>query len=160
MNYEQDIEIDETALDIEWLNQPGLMMRYARHLAQMRRDLDEAKQNLDVVKAEVDRNIREFPEKYGIDKLTEGSVNSAVLTSKKYKEAQEKYLNAKFEADMAQGAVNAFEQRKTALENLVKLNGQQYFASPKVPRNIEWERKEKQKRTNSTIAGKMQRIKN
>ena len=37
MNYEQDIRIDETSLDVEWLDQPSLMMTYARHSAKSRK---------------------------------------------------------------------------------------------------------------------------
>jgi hypothetical protein len=158
MDYEQDIEIDEMALDVEWLNQPGLMMKYARHSAQMRRELDESKQNLDITKAEVDKDIREHPEKYKLEKITEGAVFSAILTAKKYQDAHTEYLAAKYESDMAQGAVNAFEQRKSALENLVKLHGQQYFAGPKVPHDLSWERQQRQQRTNNNIATKMKRV--
>jgi hypothetical protein len=136
MNYEREIEIDESSLDIEWLNQPMLFMKYSQHSAQMRRKVDEAKQNLDVVKAEVDRDIRENPDKYDISKITEGSVSSAILVSANYKKAFKEYLDAKYEADMAQAAVIAFDQRKTALENMVRLHGQQYFAGPKVPRDL------------------------
>jgi hypothetical protein len=158
MNYEQDIEIDETALDVEWLNQPGLMMKYARHSAQMRRELDEAKQNLDITKAEVDKDIREHPDKYKLEKITEGAIFSTILTAKKYQDTNAEYLAAKYESDLAQGAVNAFEQRKSALENLVKLNGQQYFAGPRVPHDISWERQQRQQRSNSNIATKMKRV--
>ena len=34
MNYEKEILIDESALDVEWLEQPRLMMRYTRHAAE------------------------------------------------------------------------------------------------------------------------------
>jgi hypothetical protein len=53
---------------------------------------------------------------------------------------------------MAQAAVNAFEQRKSALENLVRLFGQSYFAGPKMPRDLHWEKEEKEKSVNSGIA--------
>jgi hypothetical protein len=165
MNYEEDIRIDETALEIEWLEQPALFMKYSRHAAQMSRELDEVKQNLDIVKAECDRDVRENPDKYNIAKVTEGSVTSAILTSKKYKDAQKDYMDAKFEYDMAQGAVRAFDQRKTALENIVRLHGQQYFAGPKVPRDITYQRQQKEqsaevdRKVSAGIAGKIQRRK-
>ena len=41
--------------------------------------------------------------------------------------------------------LKAFEQRKDALENLVRLHGQQYFAGPKIPRDLP---SEMEKRTN------------
>lgn len=160
MNYERDLEIDETALDVEWLEQPKLFMQYSTHLASMRRKADEEKQKLDVVRAEIDRDAREDPEKFQITgKLTEGAITSAVLTNSKYREAFQSYLNAKYEMDMAQGAVRAFEQRKEALENLVKLNGQEYFAGPRVPRDLHEEKEKRRKLLNAMISQKINRPK-
>lgn len=160
MDYEREITIDETQLDIEWLEQPGLMLRYSRHLAMMRRELDKSKQDLDIAKAETDKDIRQHPEKHKLEKITEGAVAAAILLAKDYQDAFQNYLDAKFEADMAQGAVVAFEQRKTALENLVKLNGQQYFAGPKMPRDLEAARKankEKQEEVNKKVGSSLKR---
>lgn len=159
MNYEKDIRIDENSLDVEWLEQPSLFMKYARNAAQARMDLDAAKQTLDVVKAELDKRIRENPEHYDINKVTEGSIQSTLITQEEYKIAFENFLGVKYEADMAQGAVNAFNQRKDALENLVRLYGQQYFAGPKIPRDLHWEREQKQKKVDSGIASKLTRNK-
>jgi hypothetical protein len=142
MDYEIDIKIDPDNLDVEWLNQPALFLKYSRHLAQMRKELDESRQDLDIKKAEVDRKIRENPEAYGIEgKVTEGAIQSAILTEDEYQEAQKDYLEVKYEMDMAQGAVNAFNQRKEALENLVKLHGMNYFAGPQMPRDLSFEAK-------------------
>jgi hypothetical protein len=154
MNYETDIVIDETALDVEWLEQPNLMMRYARVAATARMNLDLAKESLDFVRAELDKKIRTDPGIYGIEKVTETVVQNIIIAQDEYKEASRVVISAKFEADVAQGAVRAFEARKDALENLVRLHGQQYFAGPKVPRDLSWEREEKQKRLNAKIAEK------
>ena len=157
MNYEQDITIDDSALDIEWLEQPQLMIKYIRHASQTSRDLDKAKENLDIVKAEIDLKIRSNPEKYGLEKVTEAAIQNTILTSKQYQEVNQTMLDVKYEAEMAKGAVRAMEQRKDALENLVRLHGQQYFAGPKVPRDLTWERQERQKRVDAGVAGKMMR---
>lgn len=162
LNYEVDIEIDGEALDQEWLNQPRLLMQYARHSALMRKRLEEAKQSLDIAKAEADKMIRTNPEKYGIEKVTETVVANAVLKEEGYQEAYTDFLNAKYEADMASSAVNAFEHRKSALENLVRLYGQQYFAGPTVPYQIdrEWEKKEQEKKVDEKVKkgfGELQR---
>jgi len=157
MDYEQDLTIDDSALDIEWLEQPRLMMKYIRYASQTSRDLDKAKENLDIVKAEMDLKIRSNPEKYGLEKITEAAIQNTILTSKQYQEVNQTMLDARYEAEMAKGAVRAMEQRKDALENLVRLHGQQYFAGPKVPRDLTWERQERQKKVDAGIAGKMMR---
>ena len=47
--------------------------------------------------------------------------------------------------------------RKKSLENLVILHGQQYFAGPKMPRNISEEREIKQKSVNEKIGSGLKR---
>lgn len=162
MNYETDIIIDEQSLDIEWLDQPMLFMKYARHGASMRREVDKMKQALDIARADADSRIRNHPEKYKLEKITEAAVSNAILKEVGYVEAYQDYLDAKYESDIAQAAVIAFEQRKSALENLVKLHGQSYFAGPKVPRDLINERKKKQmvqKEQDVRIGSKLSRTK-
>lgn len=152
MNYEQDIKIDETALDIEWLEQPSLMMKYAGHSALMLMKLDLAKESLDMIRSEIDRDIRSNPEKFGIAKITETAIQGAILLDERWIEETEIYRNSKYEADMAQAAVRAVAQRKDALENLVRLHSQQYFAGPKIPRDLSHEWNEKQNKVHEKIS--------
>jgi len=162
MDYEKDIRIDETALDVEWLDQPRLMMQYARHAADTKRDVDLVKEQLDLTRAELDKEIRSNPEDYDISgKITESVISNTIITQPEYKKTAKEYSDAKFEYDVAQAAVRAVDQRKTALENLVKLYGQQYFAGPSVPRNLnkEWEEREMQKRADKKVATGMRRNK-
>jgi len=159
MNYEDDIRIDEEALDIEWLEQASLMMKYARNAADARRELDRAKENFDIVKAEVDKDIRTNPDDYEVTKVTDASVAAAILGTEEYKEASQRLIQAKYEADIASSAVRAVEQRKDALENLVRLHGQQYFAGPRVPHDLAVLREQKQKRANTIVGSAMRRAK-
>ena len=57
-NYEEDLIIDPEQLDVEWMNQPRLYMMYAARLADVDSDKARAKEKLDVIKAEVDAEIR------------------------------------------------------------------------------------------------------
>jgi len=157
MDYEKDVNIDPNSLDVEWLEQPNLMLKYGRIAAQTKMDMDKAKERLEVVKAELDKDIRLNPEKYGISKLTEGVVASTIFLQPEYKEVSEAYIEASYEFNMARYAVQAISDRKDALENLVKLHGMQYFAGPSAPRDLskEWEAKQKQKKADSKI--RMQR---
>lgn len=160
LNYEQDIRIDETALDIEWLEQPQLMLKYAKELAWRSRTVDEAKERIDVVRAEVDRKIRAYPEKYGLEKITEAVVQNTILLQPEYKDALKEYNDERYEYDITRAAVRAFEQRKDALENLVRLHGQQYFAGPRMPRDLTAEkrkREETRKKANAAVGTGMKR---
>jgi CRISPR/Cas system-associated protein Cas5 (RAMP superfamily) len=164
MNYEQDIRIDPDALDIEWLEQAPLMIKYSRYEIEMLKEFDTKKEALEVIKAGLDLDMRNDPTAFGLDKLpkiTEAVITNTILEQREYKKANQEYLNAKYEYEMAKKAVKAFEQRKDTLENLVRLHGQQYFAGPSIPRDLskEWERKEKQKRVDEGIANKLKRSK-
>lgn len=159
MNYEADIEINETELDVEWLDQPALMMRYARYLADVKMAFDKVKERLELVKAELDKVIRTNPERFDIEKITDKVVENTIPMQATYKEASEALINAKYEMEMTYGAVKAIDARRDALENLVRLHGQQYFAGPQEPRDLHWERDKKRARVNEKIATKIKRTK-
>ena len=160
MTYEIDMSIDDSALDVECLEQPKLMMKYTAKSAQVKMERDQAKELLDVVRADMDKEIRTNPDKFGIEKLTETVVSNTILTTPAYKTAMKNFLEAKYEADVVAGAVAAIEQRKSMLEALIKLHGQSYFAGPSIPRNLSMEKKmreEQQKKVDSGIATKLKR---
>ncbi len=161
MNYENDIKIDHDALDLEWLEQPNLMMRYSKYQAQCALELDKAKERLEVTKADIDKQIRANPEKFDIGKITETVVSNTIITQPAYEAALKEMLDAKYEFDIARAAVNAIHGRKDALENLVRLHGMQYFAGPKMPRDLnkELERKQQQKTVDSGIGQRLKRRK-
>ena len=158
-DYENDIQIDESGLDIEWLRQPKLMFFYAKMVAELRRTLDRRKERLNIVRAELDKKIRQNPLDFAIDKITETAVGNTILIQEEYKEASADIIDCNYELSIAQAAVSALNDKRSALENLVKLYGQQYFAGPSVPRNItkEWEQKEKQKQANVKIGENLTR---
>ena len=43
MNYKEKIQIDEDALDLEWLEQPEKMLEVSSNAAECKREMDEAK---------------------------------------------------------------------------------------------------------------------
>jgi len=147
-NYDDEVLIDEMALDVEWLEQSALMRKYTRIEAEAKRDMNSAKEYQDFIKATLDRDIRKDPDKFGAIKVTEPVVTSTILLQLKYQAAAKATNDTRYAYDIASGVVKAFEQRKTALENLVKLLGQSYFAGPVTPRDLSREYLEKAKRKN------------
>ena len=155
MNYENDMIIDETALDVEWVEQSGLMFRYAKHAADCRLVVDQVKERLELTKAKLDKEIRTNPENYGIEKLTETVVSNTIITQDSYKKENEALMNAQFELNVANGDVRAMEARKDALENLGRLLGLQYFAGPRLPRDITEEKEKRRAKLNGSIGAKI-----
>jgi len=125
-------DIDINNLDKEWINQPKIFFKYASELADVRRRLEEAKAELDVVKASLDKAIRENPASFGLpEKITETLISNTIIQQSEYQEALKIYRIRKHKVDILQAAVTALDHRKSALERLVSLHGQNYFAAPK-----------------------------
>jgi hypothetical protein len=160
MSYEDDVVIDETALDVEWLDQSRRMGNYCRIAAEARRTMDLAEENLDFVRATIERAIRLDPTKYGVVPgargITEDSIKAAVKVHDEYQVASRAHIDAKYEHEVAVGAVRAFDHRKSALEKLVTLHGQNYFAGPSVPHDLSAERAKRDQaaQRNVRIAGR------
>jgi len=152
LDYEKDTRISEDDLDLECLEQPTLFMRYAKNLAQAEREKDAAKEKLEFIKAELDREIRLTPEKFKVEKITDKVVENTILLQDRYKKASEAYLDAKFEYTTAKGGVDAMNVKKDMLENLTKLMGQSYFAGPRTARDLSKEREIKNKKVDSGVA--------
>lgn len=144
LDYEKDISIDESALDLEWLRQPDLMWKYCKYSALAKKSLDEAKERLDFVRAKLEMEIRKDPGSFGVDRVTESAISSAIISHPDYERAQRKLIEARYEAEIASGAIRALEHKKSALENLVRLYAASYFAGPSVPRDIVSERRKRE----------------
>ncbi len=157
LNYEEDVRIDPDALDVEWLKQAELMGNYCKHQAQTKKEMDDAKEKLDTGKARLEMNIRTNPDAYGLSKITEGAIQSTILLQDEYQQLVQEYTDAKYENDIAVAVVRAIDQKKTALENLVRLLGQSYFAGPQAPRDLgqEWVQEQEKKEANKKV--KLQR---
>lgn len=160
MDYEKDITIDCEALDIEWLDQAVLARKYINHYAFLKKKWMLAQEKVKIVKAELIKQANDDPDKYlgeGV-KPTNPNVEAYYRTHPRHKQAKEEWIEAQYEMEMAEGAKGEIcNTRKKALENLVILHGQSYFAGPRVPRDLSkeyQERKERQKRVDETVATK------
>ena len=159
MDFEDDIKIDETALDIECLNQPSLMLKYGRFIAEKERQVSMDKMNLDIVRAEIDKDVRTNPEEYGITKITETVVANEIIANEGAQKAERAVMDSVYQLKTARIAIDAIQQKKDMLEALIRLHGQQYFAGPKIPRDLheEWITKQQAVRGNKAVAEGLQR---
>ena len=153
LDYANDVQIDPDALDTEWLVQPDLMRRYTTYAAQAKRAMDDAKERLDIVRAQLEMLIRNDPRQFGLEKVTEGAITSAVTLQSEYQQASKALVDARYEFEMAQAAVRALDTKKASLENLVKLLGMSYFAGPKAPHDLtqDYTQRIEQRRSNMKV---------
>ncbi len=156
IDYKRDIHIDENALDVEWLEQPNLALRYGNHLANKRNEVSDLKERLEFEEAELTNRVNADPEGCtGKQKVYKPDLEAYFWTVDSYKKIREELKKAKSELEYAELAYQEIAYtRKKALEQLVTLHGQQYFAAPKVPRDLHKER-QKQKEQDSNIGNKI-----
>lgn len=128
------VEIDELNLDKECVRLPSDYLKHANASSELKKKMDMLKAEFEVAQAEVSAMIRKNPEKYGLEKVTESGIHSAMLLSKRYRQAEYGLLEAKAEQDMAQNVVWALEHKKRSLTLLVELHGMGYFSNPKITR--------------------------
>jgi hypothetical protein len=138
LNFKEDVKIDPEQLDVEWLMQARLYGDYAEELVHANDRLRRAEQKLKVIRSELVLEAAEKGERVlGKDvKPTAQNIEAYYRTDKEHIEAKEEYFQAALEAEMLQNAVYAMGQRKTALENLVKLHAANYFATPREPKDL------------------------
>ena len=126
-DFEKYLEIDRDSLDKEWLNQASIYMKWAKLSAKADEIYLEKKEKLELIYAKIDQEVRENTE----IKLTETLVKNMVISDRRYIEFSEEVRKSGYEKSVLDKALKAMEQRKTALENLVKLWIGSYYSEPK-----------------------------
>ena len=118
-DFSTDLAIDPEALDVEWLQQPSLYVKYSTLASKARQEMEEAKDKIDLVKAEIDKEIRDNPTKFtGEDKKpTEAQITSLVTQDKRFKEANSEYNELRLNFNILMGIVTGMDHKKSALEN-------------------------------------------
>ena len=133
-------EIDHNALDVEWIEHPGIFMEVSMELVEEKKKLKKLQMRADMREADAAKEIKEDPEKFGLKaKPTIPDVKGAVDTHEDVLSSRKKIIEQEYEVAMLSACVGALDHKKRALESLVTLHGQQYFASSKEPRNLDTE---------------------
>jgi hypothetical protein len=128
-NYNEDLRIDFAELDLNWRDHAANYMHWSNKWVAAVSERDRAKENLDVIKAEVDREIREA---YSGKKPTEAAISALVSTNTRYREASDLLIDANEKVNLLASAKSAFEHQKKALEGLTQLWINGYWSEPKI----------------------------
>jgi hypothetical protein len=138
MNYEEDIEIDPSALDVESLRQASLFYQYSKTEAEAKHKHQLIWENAKVIRSELILQAAE-------DKALKNAqaVEAYYRSHPKYKKAKEELIQAEYEQNIASAACFAMRQRKDMIENLTRLAMADYFARPSEPRDLAGESSKK-----------------
>ena len=158
LNYEQDVLINESALDVEWLNQAELGIKYGKALSRIKSIVERLEEQKKIKRSELILKANTDPVGLiGKAKPNAGDIEAYYRCDKDYKALIEELITHREELAFMEIATNEIRYtRKNALENLVKLHGQSYFAGPNVPRDLEAEVKAT-KITNLKIAKELRK---
>jgi phage host-nuclease inhibitor protein Gam len=166
INYKEDVKIDFDNLDLEWIDQAELARRYAKHVSTLKKEVRRLEEKKKTIRSILIDKINRDPETLtGKARPNAADIEAAYRTNEEYIETVDELLDAQEEAEYAEYVYQEISwTRKKALEQLVTLHAQMYFAGPSVPRNLrdEYLRKkkegeEKQKNVNKGIKSKLQR---
>lgn len=124
--------VDADRLDRECIKHPNEVYRYGIALADAKQKLEEASQAYEILKAKLDQQIRDKPQKYKLVKITEAGVAAARRASPEHQAAKEEVSKAQHEVDVLFAAVNALSHKRDMLTNLIALRKMDYFSEPLV----------------------------
>lgn len=140
------LDIDEDRLDQEWIGHMRLAMEMIEAEADARKELSELKAQAEVskdelkkVKAELYLQMRATPSEFDLpEKPSETTLESAVLTNSRYKDALNAcyrigtwIVESQHKFDLCQGRVYVCRDRKEALQDLVKLHLTGFHSEPR-----------------------------
>lgn len=114
------LRIDRNNLDEELEQQPSLFYEVAEACARARSLLDEAHDNVDIVEAELDANIRREAAESD-ERTTEKAIRAQIHAHPDRVEANEKFLQLKQRTEELDQLRDSFRQRGYMLRELVAL---------------------------------------
>jgi len=86
-------------------------------------------------RAASDKEIRRSPEKYGLVKVTESSVSSAIVLHPEVQRTRDEWIQAERDADIAASLRDAYQHRKSMLQMETELYVSNYFGEVEVNQN-------------------------
>ena len=123
------LSISKHNLDDELVMQPQLYDEYAEKLAEAESERDTAKLIMELYEAEADARIRSE------EKGTENSIKLTIRRDEEYQRLVKNYYEAKKTAKKMEGVLDAIQQKKSSLENLIKLYLNNYYSAPNVSKD-------------------------
>lgn len=130
--FSEALQIDRFDLFREWERQPTLYHKYAVLHADAVLARDVAKDNLDLVSAQLDRQTREAMTAAGT-KTTETAIRNTILETQEYGEVRDAVAQAEHQCNVLMAGVRALDHKKTALEFMSRMQLADWNSEPNVP---------------------------
>jgi hypothetical protein len=133
-DYKEDLQINIHALPAEWERQPQLFIYWAEEHAYAMQKRDKAKERVDLLRAQLDSDLRINFTEYGFTaKPTEAAISAAILQQPDYMTALEELSDANVNLNLMLAAKNGMETKRKALENLTQLQIAGFYGANTAP---------------------------
>ena len=120
------VPIDVNALVDQCAIQPYLYGCVGKFWVKARHRQRKAKARLEIIQSKVKDTIRKSPDSHGVEKITDKSVEAAMICDESVKAANNDYIQACYESDAANILLTIFEQKSSMLKGEVTLFNTQY----------------------------------
>lgn len=127
---QERLEINRYNLGEECVKQPSFYAEVASELPALHKASKAAKALCDYTKADLELQIRNDPSAFGFPdgkKPTNDAVSAAVIVRDEYQATYQAYLEAEELAKRYEAIVNAVEDRKSMIRDLVTLYEKEYY---------------------------------
>ena len=129
MDFNKELEIDLHHLDEAWMDLPQLTEEWNSKAVEADIAAMNGKNELDDTKAFHDQKIRETPENYGLSKITEGTIASAIANHPDVVRVSSNYYETLSYSKRIKSKCASIATKEKALQGLTKLYEAGYFAS-------------------------------
>jgi len=126
------LQIDINRLQFCCQEQPELASRAGELAAMAKSKAKRAKVVLEEAKANANKEIRDNPDGFGVPKVTEKAVESAVVLHPDVMKVAQDVIELELDADKAAVLANAFEHRRSMLKIEAELFVHNYWGSVEV----------------------------
>jgi len=138
INFEKDMEIDPHSLDLELLNHSKIATKYISIAKQYSKIAKRAYEKVKTIRSELtlEAAAEGITYKGTTVKATTQTIEAYYRNHPSYKKAVKDMLNKQHEAEVLESIVFTIKDRKECLSELQHLMFQEYFSTPKEPRDI------------------------
>jgi hypothetical protein len=128
-DYESKLKVDKLRLD-EALEYHAMYSNYfIKQCSLKEKELADAKTEHEKIKSQVELDYRTGVLKTDV-KITEGSIKALVTTNPEVIHTLNEYNALKYDVALWKGKIKVWDDKKSALENEIKLFGMSYFSVP------------------------------
>lgn len=145
-DFEKEIDIDLDSLHTEWRTHASIRYKYSKEVAHLDKVCKQQRKLIEVKKTKLKEavshlilKVKEENPKFTVQQVDATVAGHVDIESaeKEHSDSQDELINLEYDLNMAKNALQGFDDRKTALENEVKLWARNYYSSPTEERQIE-----------------------